>query len=242
MAQSALLWIRRLLWLSLLQLLQLFEDLLRRLSRVRRRRIRPTSRRRSRRQTHSCPSLCPYPCTSPTRFRRRRWRLNHRNRSRLRGIFARWLVIVETSRIRIRWRWAALPRRQNQFRRYLRRSLPQQHIAARPIQQPYQNLSRRPRTILAENAFICHTARNLHPRLAADLVQNLVQAGIVRRNLKLPIRIQHLRPSRTVRNRSNPHLRRSNGSRQDCRDRRRQARLRTSDPAPQQKDNCEPAR
>ena len=71
----------------------------------------------------------------------------------------------------------------------VRRAVKQQHITASSLQQVCQDVRWCSGTILAEDALVGDAASDGHAGKSADLAKNLIEAGVVRGDLKLALNV-----------------------------------------------------
>jgi len=88
-------------------------------------------------------------------------------------------MVVEGSRIRIRWGWTALAWGEDEFGRSGSIGMGEEHVAASAVDQFRQNLCKGSGSVLAEDALVGDATRDLESRRAGDLTENLVETGVV---------------------------------------------------------------
>ena len=102
--------------------------------------------------------------------------------------------VVEARSIRFRRGGTSVTRGKHQLRWSVARRFPQEHIASSSIEQGCQDGRRLCRTVVPEDAFICHSAGDLHSGEMSNSTKNLVQAGVVRTHVKQTRSISYRRP------------------------------------------------
>lgn len=94
-----------------------------------------------------------------------------------------------------RTRRSGLRCQHQRLRHGIRRGL-QEYVHACAIQKRGQNGRRGCRAVVAEDPFVGHAARDLHPGAPRNGPQNLLQAGVVRAHLQHSVGELHLSPAR----------------------------------------------
>jgi hypothetical protein len=179
-ARRILLWIRG-LRLRLLQALQLLVDLLRGLDTV------------GGRRTGTLGRLAGLACRVGDAGDRGSW-------GRRSDIGGTWRLLLDVHRFRlidgivvpvasvgVGWRGTTALRGEDELGWDVGGGVAQEHIAASSIDQAGQNLGGRGRAILAEDTFVGNASGDLHPSLAADIAENLIEAGVVGGDFELAV-------------------------------------------------------
>jgi hypothetical protein len=80
------------------------------------------------------------------------------------------------------WIWrsgATLTRGENELRGSVRVAMDEDHVAFRAVEQFGKDCCRGCRTVLAKDTLVCDAAGDLHICVGGDLMENLVEAGVV---------------------------------------------------------------
>lgn len=72
-------------------------------------------------------------------------------------------------------------------------AMDQEHIAAGAVEQGGENLRGSGRAVVSEDALFGDSSGDLHAGFGGDLAEDLVEAGVVRRDREEAVRIDHLR-------------------------------------------------